>query len=127
MLKRWMYTFAAALTGALMAAGPAQAQTPRVLVFHPGTAGHPEVAAGIQAIDQISRTGGFRVTATTLAGDFTGTNLARYRGVVFLNTAGNRLNGEQEGALADFMERGGGFVGSAPPPRASREAPCSTT
>ena len=33
---------------------------------------------------------------------------------MFLNTAGNRLNGEQEGALADFMERGGGFVGIGP-------------
>jgi glucose/arabinose dehydrogenase/type 1 glutamine amidotransferase len=111
MQKRWLYTLAAALTGALIAAGPAQAQTPRVLVFHPGTAGNPEVAAGVQAITQLGRANGFRVTATTLATDFNGTNLAPYRAVVFLNTAGGRLNGEQEGALADLMERGGGWVG----------------
>ena len=111
MLKRWMYTLAAALTGALIAAGQAQAAPARVLVFHPGTAGHPEVAAGIQAISDLARSGGYQVTATERATDFTGSSLARYRTVVFLNTTGNRLNGEQEGALADFMEGGGGFVG----------------
>ena len=109
--KRWLYMLATALAGALIAAGQAEAATPRVLVFHPGTAGHPEVAAGIQAISDLSRTGGYRAEATTQPADFTGANLSRYRAVVFLNTAGNRLNGEQEGALGDFMERGGGFFG----------------
>ena len=72
----------------------------------------PRSRAGIERDQPISaRSGGFQVTATQRATDFTGANLARYRAVVFLNTAGNRLNGEQEGALADFMEAGGGFVG----------------
>ena len=108
--KRWLYMLAAALAGALFAAGPAQAQSPRVLVFHPGTTGHPEVAAGLETITQLSRQGGFRVDNTTMARDFSGANLSRYQTVVFLNNAGNRLNGEQEGALGDHMSRGGGFV-----------------
>jgi glucose/arabinose dehydrogenase/type 1 glutamine amidotransferase len=101
------------LAGVMAVVGTAQAQaaTPRVLVFHPGTSGHPEVSAGIDAIQDLARQGGYRVDATQRASDFTGANLSRYRTVVFLNTAGNRLNGEQEGALADLMERGGGFLG----------------
>jgi glucose/arabinose dehydrogenase/type 1 glutamine amidotransferase len=109
--KRSRYMLAVAVAIALGGAGQAHAATPRVLVFHPDTAGHPEVAAGVGAIGDLARQGGFRVDATQRSTDFTGANLARYRTVVFLNTAGNRLNGEQEGALADFMERGGGFVG----------------
>jgi glucose/arabinose dehydrogenase/type 1 glutamine amidotransferase len=109
--NRWLYALAVAVVMALSGASQAHAATPRVLVFHPGTAGHPEVSAGIGAISDLGRGGGFQVVATSKATDFTGANLARYRTVVFLNTAGNRLNGEQEGALADFMEGGGGFVG----------------
>jgi glucose/arabinose dehydrogenase/type 1 glutamine amidotransferase len=96
---------------AMFGAAQAQAVTGRVLVFHPDPAGHPEVAAGIKAINDLGRTGDFQVDATRNASDFTGANLARYRAVVFLNTFGNRLNGEQEGALADYMQNGGGFVG----------------
>jgi glucose/arabinose dehydrogenase/type 1 glutamine amidotransferase len=96
---------------ALLGAAQAQAATGRVLVFHPDPAGHPEVSAGIKAINDLGRSGDFQVDATRNASDFTGANLARYRAVVFLNTFGNRLNGEQEGALADYMQNGGGFVG----------------
>jgi glucose/arabinose dehydrogenase/type 1 glutamine amidotransferase len=109
--KRWLYMLAAALAGALIGAGSAQAATPRVLVFHPGTAGHPEVAAGLATINQLGRAGGFQVDNTSMPRDFNGGTLGRYQTVVFLNNAGNRLNGEQEGALADHLERGGGFVG----------------
>jgi glucose/arabinose dehydrogenase/type 1 glutamine amidotransferase len=111
MLKGKLYTLVVAGVMALVGAADANAATPRVLVFHPDTAGHPEVSAGVQAISALSRQGGFRVDATTRATDFSGANLGRFQAVVFLNTAGNRLNGEQEGALADFMEGGGGFVG----------------
>jgi glucose/arabinose dehydrogenase/type 1 glutamine amidotransferase len=95
----------------LLGAGQAQAQVqPRVLVFHPPTAGHPEVSAGVAAIRQLGRESGFGVAATTDATQFTGANLARFRAVVLLNTFGSRLNGEQEGALSDHLERGGGVV-----------------
>ena len=82
-----------------------------MLVFHPGTAGHPEVGAGIPAITRSGRRAASRSPRRARPTDFNGANLARYRALVFLNTAGNRLNDEQEGALADFMEDGGGFVG----------------
>src|SRR5262245_55974153 len=111
MHKRRLYTLGVAAIIALAGTAQAQAATPRVLVFHPDTAGHPEVSAGIAAITDLGRQGGFQVTATSRATDFSGSNLSRYATVAFLNTAGNRLNGEQEGALADFMGTGGGFVG----------------
>ena len=69
---------------------------------------------------------GSRSPRPTRAADFSGSELSRYRTVVFLNNAGDRLNGEQEGALADFMQGGGGFVGigtaaeSEPGSRAAR-------
>jgi glucose/arabinose dehydrogenase/type 1 glutamine amidotransferase len=96
---------------AVFGAAQAQAATGRVLVFHPDPAGHPEVSAGVKALTDLGRANDFRVDETTSATAFTGSNLARYRAVVFLNTFGNRLNGEQEGAVADYMEAGGGFVG----------------
>ena len=112
MLKRGMYTLAAALIsrrrsprGAGAGADPTGARVPS---GHGGTSGG---RAGIQAITRSAagRLPGHRHERRPA--DFNGTNLARYRAVIFLNTAGNRLNGEQEGALADLMERGGGFVG----------------
>jgi glucose/arabinose dehydrogenase/type 1 glutamine amidotransferase len=109
--RRWGYMLAVAVLMALFGAAQARADSGRVLVFHPDPAGHPEVSAGIQALKDLGRAGDFQVVDTRNATDFTGTNLARYRAVVFLNTPGNRLNGEQEGALADYMQGGGGFVG----------------
>jgi len=109
--KRWGYLLAVAAVMVLFGAAPARAETGRVLVFHPDPAGHPEVAAGIKAMGDLGRAADFQVDATQSATAFTGANLARYRAVVFLNTPGNRLNGEQEGALADYMQTGGGFVG----------------
>ena len=41
----------------------------------------------------------------------TAANLANYRAVVFLNSAGDRLNAAQEGALQAYVQGGGGFVG----------------
>jgi hypothetical protein len=104
--RRWTCTLALAVVTALLGAAQANAQSAsRVLAFHPGTAGHPEVAAGLQALTDLGRRGGFLVDPTENASDFTGANLARYRAVAFLNTAGDRLNNEQEGALADLTCR----------------------
>jgi glucose/arabinose dehydrogenase/type 1 glutamine amidotransferase len=109
--RRWGLTLALAACTALIGAAQAQAQGPaRVLVFHPDPAGHPEVSAGVTAIQNLGRDGGFQVTATQSTSEFAGSRLARYRAVVFLNTFGNRLNGEQEGAVADYLEAGGGIL-----------------
>jgi glucose/arabinose dehydrogenase/type 1 glutamine amidotransferase len=96
---------------ALIGAVPAHAAAGKVLVFHPDPAGHPEVAAGVTAMKNVASAADLRADDTTKATAFTGANLRNYRAVVFLNTFGSRLNGEQEGALADYMEAGGGFFG----------------
>ena len=109
--RRWRYALALVAVLVPLWAAEAQAATGRVLVFHPNPTGNPEVSAGIAAMNDLGRQGDYQVDATQNATAFTGANLARYRAVVFLNTSGNRLNGEQEGALDDYMSRGGGFVG----------------
>ena len=98
-------TLFAIVAGVLLSAAPASAQTQqaRVLVFHPDPAGRPDVSAGVSALTALSRDGGFRVDATSRPTDLTAANLARYRAVAFLNANGDRLNAEQEGALADFV------------------------
>ena len=83
-----------------------------VLVFH----GAPEaqedpVLEAANTIQQLGAENGFSVTVTTDPGDFTEENLADYRGVVFLAAEGNDLDGDQEGALQDFINDGGGFLG----------------
>src|SRR3954452_11739727 len=109
--NRWGYLLAVSALMTLLGAAQARADTGRVLVFHPDPAGHPEVTAGIDAMSDLGRAGGSQVDATRTTTAFTGANLSRYPAVVFLNTPGNRLNGEQEGALADYMQGGGGFMG----------------
>jgi type 1 glutamine amidotransferase len=109
--RRGVCLLAMAVAAVLIGAVPAHAAPGRVLVFHPDPAGHPEVAAGVTAMKDIGRAAGMRVDDTTKAADFTGASLRNYRAVVFLNTFGERLNSEQEGALADYMQSGGGFFG----------------
>jgi glucose/arabinose dehydrogenase len=102
---------AVAVTALLLGASAAAAANDRVLVFHPGTAGNPEVAAGLAAINDAGRKGRFSVDGTTKPGDFNRNTLSRYRAVIFLQGAGDRLDGEQEGALGDYLQAGGGFMG----------------
>lgn len=83
-----------------------------VLVFH----GAPEaqedpVLEAASTIQQLGAENGFSVTVSTDPGDFTEENLEDYRGVVFLAAEGNDLDGDQEGALQDFINDGGGFLG----------------
>ncbi len=71
---------------------------------------HASITNGIAAIRQLGDKHGFRVDATEDAGAFTGTNLARYKVVIFLSTSGDILNEEQQAAFKDFIERGGGLA-----------------
>ena len=95
----------------LAAGAPAQAQEAvplKVLVFH-----------GPQRRDD--RAGRRRLRGDRAGRDFVvdapGTprtsrgNLAEYRAVVFLNTAGDLLDDEQEAALTGLRRGGGGFLG----------------
>ena len=87
----------------LVGAAAAAAQSPRVLVFHPDPAGNPEIGAGVTAIKDLARPGGFQVTTTQRATDFTGANLARYRAVVFLDR--RRLPGHRPHGRGRARER----------------------
>src|SRR3954470_3216570 len=91
-------------------AGTAQAQsTTKVLVFTgPADA---TTTAGVDAIKAIGAGNGFGVDSTAAATDITAGKLAGYRSLIFLNTAGDLLNPEQEGAGQQCVEGGNGFLG----------------
>ncbi|WP_053227311.1 OmpL47-type beta-barrel domain-containing protein [Solirubrobacter soli] len=90
-------------------AATAQAQSVKVLVFH----GPPDATttAGVNAIKDLGTAGGFGVDEAAAATDLNPANLDKYRALVFLNTAGDLLNAEQESAVQRFVEQGNGFLG----------------
>jgi PKD repeat protein/type 1 glutamine amidotransferase/glucose/arabinose dehydrogenase len=100
-----------ALALALIGASSAHAQADpvEVLLFHGPH--DPTTDAGIAAFTALAAENDFEVQATGDPGAFTADNLARYRTVVFMNTAGDLLDDEQEAAMTGFVEDGGGFLG----------------
>jgi type 1 glutamine amidotransferase len=87
-------------------------EVPRVLVFSK-TAGfrHDSIPAGIEAIRELGVAHGFAVEATENPAVFGEGELAEFSAIVFLNTTGDVLTGEQQRAMEQFMRRGNGFVG----------------
>ncbi|HET6546995.1 MAG TPA: ThuA domain-containing protein [Solirubrobacter sp.] len=104
-----MRSIVVALIALAFCASTAQAQEVKVLVYH----GPPDAtsAAGTAAIEALGADNGFTVDESADAADISEANLADYRAVVFLNTAGNLLDETQEGALRAFVKGGGGFLG----------------
>ncbi|MET0817102.1 MAG: ThuA domain-containing protein [Solirubrobacteraceae bacterium] len=101
---------ALAVAFALGGAGAASAQDDvKVLVFHGPS--DPTTTPGVAAIEDIGEANGFGVDATADAAQISAANLADYRAVVFLNTAGNYLSSGQETAVQQFVQGGGGFLG----------------
>lgn len=83
----------------------------KVLVFSKTTMfRHSSIPDGISAIRKLGRENDFAVDATEDAGAFTDTRLAPYKAVVFLNTSGDILNEEQQGAFQKYLEHGGGLA-----------------
>src|SRR6059036_2076082 len=84
----------------------------RILLFTK-TAGfhHSSIPSGIAAIQQLGVTNGFDVDTTSNADFFEEDTLKKYDALVFLNTTGNLLNGNQEIALERFIQAGAGYVG----------------
>ncbi len=84
-----------------------------VLIFSK-TAGfrHSSIGAGIAAVQSLGAANDFSVTATEDANQFTAANLANYEAVVFLNTTGNILNDTQQAAFEQYIQNGGGWVGT---------------
>ncbi len=58
-----------------------------------------------------ARPDGFGVDEAAAATELNPANLEKYRALVFLNTAGDLLNAEQESAVQRFVEQGNGFLG----------------
>lgn len=87
-------------------------QFPKILVFS-STKGfrHKSIDAGKIAFLKMGSEKKWKVDTTEDATVFTPTNLKQYSAVVFLNTTGNILNDEQQGAFEKYIRAGGGFVG----------------
>ena len=63
------------------------------------------------AIQALGAANGFTVDITADAAQINAANLAGYRAVVFVNSAGDVLNAAQEADLQSYVNGGGGFVG----------------
>ena len=85
---------------------------PRILVFCK-TAGfhHSSIGVGIKAIQDLGVANGFDVDTTADAAAFVEDSLKNYAALVFLNSTGDLLSGNQEIALERYIQAGGGFVG----------------
>jgi cytochrome c len=84
----------------------------RVLVFSK-TKGwkHSSIPFGIAAIQKLGQENNFLVDTTKNAAVFTDENLKKYATVIFNNTTGNILNGDQQAAFERYIQAGGGYVG----------------
>ena len=87
-------------------------RTPHILVFNK-TEGyfHESTDAGVKALRQLCRDNNIKMDVTDNGEKFVEANLLRYAAVVFLNTAGDVLDQQQEKALEQYIHAGGGFVG----------------
>lgn len=92
-----------------------KADRQKVLLFH-GTCGfrHPSITTGTTALDSLLRSNGIQVTSSDDPAMFEPAKLAMFSSIVFLSTvdSGNCLfSSEQQAALEQYVNNGGGFVG----------------
>src|SRR5260221_1131177 len=71
---------------------------------------HASITNGIEAIKKLGAENHFRVDATEDSSVFTQSNLAKYKVVIFLSTSGDILNGEQQAAFKEYIEKSGGLA-----------------
>ncbi len=85
---------------------------PTVLIFYKTNGYHHScIPAGITAIKKLGQDNGFSVDATDDSLSFTDNNLKRYTALIFLCPTGKVFGPEQETALKNYIEQGGGWVG----------------
>ncbi|HEX9958998.1 MAG TPA: ThuA domain-containing protein, partial [Fibrella sp.] len=90
----------------------AQVSKPNVLVFSKTAAfRHQSIEAGKKALAKMATEKGFGVRFTEDATQFNESNLKQFNSVVFLNTTGDVLNGEQQAVFERYIQAGGGYVG----------------
>lgn len=100
-------------TAASSAITTAHAEQFSVLVFSK-TAGwhHDSIPAGVTALQDLGKLHDFKVFWTEDANRvFNDKELAQFQAVVFLQTTGDVLNDQQQGAFERYIRAGGGFVG----------------
>lgn len=83
-----------------------------ILIFS-GTADfrHDSIASGVEALRELGAEHGFAVEATEDPSGFTEAELGRFAAVVFLHASGDLLDERGRSALAEYVRRGGGFMG----------------
>lgn len=105
-----MVTFSVALNGNNDPAPAAKEK--KILVFSKTNGYHHEsIAAGIDAIIKLGQENHFAVDTTTDSLKFNDGNLKQYKAIVFLSTTGKVFGEEQEKALQNFIQKGGGYMG----------------
>ncbi len=96
----------------LLAALLTTAAVPKLLVFSKTTGfRHDSIPTCVEAIRNLGKANKFDIDATEDASVFTKDNLKQYMGIIFAMTTGDVLNPEQQTAMQEFVERGGGWVG----------------
>jgi len=85
----------------------------KVLVFYRAVSFiHYSIPLGLVMLNSLASENNFVVDMTADAAAFTPENLAQYKAVVWLNTAGNVLDTkEQRSAMEGYIRSGGGYVG----------------
>ena len=92
--------------------GPASmyaAEAYKVLVFTKNSTGN--TAEGVAGLRSLADAAEVTFDVTDDASKFNESNLANYRAVVFLNNAGELLDGAQQSAFEKYFKGGGGFLG----------------
>jgi type 1 glutamine amidotransferase len=85
---------------------------PAVLIFSKTNGYHHAcIPVGIAAIQKLGAENGFSVDTTVDSLSFTKKNLKKYAALIFLCPTGEVLGPDQEQALKQYIENGGGFVG----------------
>ena len=84
----------------------------RLLVFSK-TVGfrHGSIGAGVEAIQKMGKSNGYKVIHTENADMFTEDTLKNYSAVIFLNTTLDVLDYYQQADFERYIQAGGGFVG----------------
>jgi uncharacterized protein len=95
-----------------ISAATATNDKPTVLVFYKTNGYHHScIPAGIAAIKRFGKENGFSVDATEDSLSFTDNNLKHYATLIFLCPTGKVFGPDQEAALKNYIEQGGGWVG----------------
>jgi uncharacterized protein len=111
MMKFSAIAFSSVLLMTLLS-GAISDKKPAVLIFSKTNGFHHAcIPVGIEAIKKLGEENGFSVDTTTDSLDFNLNHLKKYAEIIFLCPTGKVLGPEQEQALKQYIEQGGGFVG----------------